>query len=233
MQGAWIQSLLWELRSHVLQGNQARVPRLLSPCALDPVLHDKRNHCNEKPMHHHEEPLTLTTENPHTATKSPRHSKDPAQPKIVIIKIKFFKDGEGAEGTGQGHTLGEPQASSASPSRASVESPNTKLSPWIAAPPQSQACSFPDAPIFVTPSVSDPHPAHCCPFFTPSPSLGGSPSAGKKVVAEVTAKVLKLHSPSQPGGCLGAELGSNLWDFSKALGAPGCADVIGDPGPSK
>ena len=71
MQGAWIQSLLWELRSHVLQGKQTHVPQLLSPCALGPVLHDERNHRNETPMHHHEEPLALTTENLHTATESP------------------------------------------------------------------------------------------------------------------------------------------------------------------
>ena len=33
----------------------ARVPQLLKPTHLEPVLHNKRSHCNEKPVHHNEE----------------------------------------------------------------------------------------------------------------------------------------------------------------------------------
>ena len=51
----------------------------LSPCAttteparLEPVLHNKRSHCNEKPAHHNEgqPPLTATRESPHAAMKT-------------------------------------------------------------------------------------------------------------------------------------------------------------------
>ena len=55
-------------RSHMLQINQAHVPQLLSlrstarepqllkPARLEPVLHNKRSNCNEKPPHHNEDP---------------------------------------------------------------------------------------------------------------------------------------------------------------------------------
>ena len=51
-------------RSHMPQSNEARVPQLLSPrsrarepqllkpACLEPVLRNKRSHCNEKPVHH-------------------------------------------------------------------------------------------------------------------------------------------------------------------------------------
>ena len=54
-------------RSHMLQINQAHVPQLLSlrstarepqllkPARLEPVLHNKRSNCNEKPPHHNED----------------------------------------------------------------------------------------------------------------------------------------------------------------------------------
>ena len=41
-------------RSHMLQSNLAHAPQLLSPC-LEPVLHNKRSHGNEKPVHRNEE----------------------------------------------------------------------------------------------------------------------------------------------------------------------------------
>ncbi|KAJ8781339.1 hypothetical protein J1605_011323 [Eschrichtius robustus] len=34
---------------------RAREPQLLKPTCLEPVLHNKRSHCNEKPMHRNEE----------------------------------------------------------------------------------------------------------------------------------------------------------------------------------
>ena len=56
----------------------AHVPQLLKLACLEPVLHNKRSHCNEKPLHHGKEwpPLTATREKP------TRRSKDPTQPKI-------------------------------------------------------------------------------------------------------------------------------------------------------
>ena len=53
----------------------ARVPQLLKPVRLEPVLRNKRSHRNEKPAHRNkEEPqLTATRESPHSATKT-QHS---------------------------------------------------------------------------------------------------------------------------------------------------------------
>ena len=56
-------------RSHMPQSNEAHVPQLLSlrsrahepqpqilkPACLEPVLHNKRSHCNEKPAHSNKE----------------------------------------------------------------------------------------------------------------------------------------------------------------------------------
>ena len=54
-------------RSHMPQSNRSRVPQLLSlrsrahkpqllkPICLEPVLHNKRSHCSEKPAHRNEE----------------------------------------------------------------------------------------------------------------------------------------------------------------------------------
>ena len=54
-------------RSHMPQSNVARAPQLLSlrsrarepqllkPARLEPVLRNKRSHCNEKPAHRNEE----------------------------------------------------------------------------------------------------------------------------------------------------------------------------------
>ena len=56
----------------------ARVPQLLKPKHLEPVLQNKRSHGNEKPAHWNKEkpPLTATTEKP------VRSNEDPTQPKI-------------------------------------------------------------------------------------------------------------------------------------------------------
>ena len=54
----------------------AHVPQLLKPMRLEPVLRNKRSHCNEKPVHHNEEhpPFAATRESPHAATKT-QHSQ--------------------------------------------------------------------------------------------------------------------------------------------------------------
>ena len=71
-------------KSHMPQSNKAcapqllslrpraHEPQLLSPRTLEPMLHNKRSHCNEKPAHHNEEepPLAATRESPRTVTKT-------------------------------------------------------------------------------------------------------------------------------------------------------------------
>ena len=59
----------------------AHVPQLLKTLCLEPVLRNKRSHCNEKPVHHNEEQPPLTT----TREKPTHSNKDPTQP-----KIKYF-----------------------------------------------------------------------------------------------------------------------------------------------
>ena len=78
--------------SHMPSSNEARVPQLLSRCSrawelqllkprkLEPMLGNRRSHCNEKPAHHNwrvASPTLLQLEK-----KSPNSNKDPAQPKI-------------------------------------------------------------------------------------------------------------------------------------------------------
>ena len=41
--------------SHMTRSNEARVPQLLKPARLEPMLRNKRSHHNEKPPHHNEE----------------------------------------------------------------------------------------------------------------------------------------------------------------------------------
>ena len=50
MQGPWVQSLVWE-DSTCCRAAKAHGPQLLSPRALEPVLHNKRSHSNEKASH--------------------------------------------------------------------------------------------------------------------------------------------------------------------------------------
>ena len=42
-------------RSHMPRSNKACKPQLLKPTRLEPVLHNKRSHRNEKPAHRNEE----------------------------------------------------------------------------------------------------------------------------------------------------------------------------------
>ena len=54
-----------------------REPLLLTPTCLEPMLHNKRSHRNEKPAHRKEgwPPLATTRESPCAATKIPRSQK--------------------------------------------------------------------------------------------------------------------------------------------------------------
>ena len=76
-------------RSHMPRSNWARVPQLLSlrsgargpqllgPVRLEPVLLNKRNHHNEKPVHRNGEwsPLAATRESPCAAAGTQRSQK--------------------------------------------------------------------------------------------------------------------------------------------------------------
>ena len=59
--------------------SRARMPQLLKPEHLEPALHNKRSHCNEKPTHSNGEqpPLAATRERSRAATQP----KDQMQPK--------------------------------------------------------------------------------------------------------------------------------------------------------
>ena len=76
MQGTWVQSLVQEdptcrgATKPVYHNYWAHVPQLLKPACLEPVLHNKRSHHNEKSVHRSER-VALA-----------RSNKDPAQPKI-------------------------------------------------------------------------------------------------------------------------------------------------------
>ena len=95
MQGTLVQALVWEdptcrratkpMRHNywacalepMSHNYWARVPQLLKPVHLEPVLHNKRSHCNEKPMHRNKEepPLAATRESLRAATKTQSSQK--------------------------------------------------------------------------------------------------------------------------------------------------------------
>ena len=55
----------------------AHVPQLLKPARLEPVLHNKRGRCTEKPRHHSEEqPHSLQLEQVHTQQRRPSTAKN-------------------------------------------------------------------------------------------------------------------------------------------------------------
>ena len=82
MQGTQVRALVQEDPTRcgaaklVSHNYWARVPQLLKPAHLEPVLRNKRSHCNEKPTHRNKEqpPLAATREHPHAAMKT-QHSQ--------------------------------------------------------------------------------------------------------------------------------------------------------------
>ena len=78
MQGTWVQALLQEnttcrgVAKPVRHNYWAHVPQLLKPACLEPVLCNKRSHCNEKAVYHNEEYplLAATRESPRAAMKT-------------------------------------------------------------------------------------------------------------------------------------------------------------------
>ena len=59
------------------------MPQLLKPACLEPLLRNKRSHCNEKPVHRNEALPPLAA-----ARESPRSNEDPTQPKNKKINLK-------------------------------------------------------------------------------------------------------------------------------------------------
>ena len=54
----------------------AHAPQLLKPVRLEPMLHNKRSHCNEKPVHRNEEqPLLAATRESPCAQRRPNAAK--------------------------------------------------------------------------------------------------------------------------------------------------------------
>ena len=80
MQGTWVRALVREdptchgATKPAIHNYWARVPQLLKPAHLEPVLGNKRSHRNGKPAHHNEEYplLAATRESPRAATKTQR-----------------------------------------------------------------------------------------------------------------------------------------------------------------
>ena len=71
--------------------SRARQPQLLKPTRLEPVLRNKRSHCNEKTAHHNEEQpqLTATRESPCAATKTQCVQKKKKSKKTNKIKLTY------------------------------------------------------------------------------------------------------------------------------------------------
>ena len=89
MQGTRVQALVWEdptcrgatkpVRHNygacalepTRHNHRAQVPQLLKPTHLEPMLHNKRSHHNEKPVHRNKEQplLAATRESPRAATR--------------------------------------------------------------------------------------------------------------------------------------------------------------------
>ena len=54
-----VQSLIWEDPKCCVRDNLACVPQVLRPAGLEPMLCNKRSHCDEKPMSYNKERLPL------------------------------------------------------------------------------------------------------------------------------------------------------------------------------
>ena len=110
MQGTGVQALFWEdptchgATKPVRHNYSACVPQLLKPTCLEPVLHNKTNHLNEKPAHRNEEkpPLATTRESQRAATKTQCSQKLKKKKKsLQIINV-----GEGVEKREPSYTAG-------------------------------------------------------------------------------------------------------------------------------
>ena len=77
MQGPRVQSLVPELRFHCRRATEPMRHNCWSLHTLEPVLHDKRNHLNEEPMHCHERiaPAPTTRQKVPAQQQKPRAAK--------------------------------------------------------------------------------------------------------------------------------------------------------------
>ena len=82
MLGTQVQALVWE-DSTCCGAAKAHELKLLKSMHLEPMLCNKRSHCNNRPVHRNEElsPLAIIM------TKLAHSNEDPAQPKINKIKL--------------------------------------------------------------------------------------------------------------------------------------------------
>ena len=93
MQSTWVRFLIWEdficcrATKPMSHNHWAQVLQLLKPKCLEPMLCNKRSHCNEKPVHPNSRvtPDSATREILRTAMKT-----HPAQPKLNKINIYIF-----------------------------------------------------------------------------------------------------------------------------------------------
>ena len=71
---------------------EARAPQLLKPARVEPVLHNKRSHRNEKPAHLNKEwpPLAATRESLRAATKTQHSQKEINKINKFIKKIAEY-----------------------------------------------------------------------------------------------------------------------------------------------
>ena len=77
MQGTWVRSLVRELDPTCRGATQPAYYNYQSLHTLEPVLHNRRSHLNEKPAHHSYSIALLTTtrESPCAATKTSHNQK--------------------------------------------------------------------------------------------------------------------------------------------------------------
>ena len=81
-------SVLWARKIPQAMEQLNQCTTTTEPCALEPVLYNRRSHHSEKPKHYNK--LASTHHNKRKPTGS---NKDPTQEKIKINKyIKFFKN---------------------------------------------------------------------------------------------------------------------------------------------
>ena len=99
MQGTQVRSLTWEdptcrratkpMHHNYWACALEPAPQLLKPMSLQPMLHSKRSHCNEKPAYHDKSISNPRPSAGHNQRKPMCNNKDPVLPKISK-QIKIF-----------------------------------------------------------------------------------------------------------------------------------------------
>ena len=98
MQGTWVQALVWEdpicrratkpTHTTTEPALQSPQPTTTEPACLERVLHKKRSHCSEKPVHRTEEqpPLAENQRKPAHSNGDPTQPKNRKKKKITILE---------------------------------------------------------------------------------------------------------------------------------------------------